>query len=599
MQPLDWAVLAAYCIIPIGIAVYFSRRAGKTMESFLVADRSLPWFVLGVSAFATYTSSGASSAFSMLVYKNGIAGNWVWWMTWIIWMPLVSALWSRYWRRLGIVTTAEFIQARYAGRPASVFRAVYAVFMALGWATLLNGYITGWLVSSLGPVFGVDPSNGTQVLTLLVVCVGMTGIYAVMSGAFSATYNDIPQMAVYMLANIIFVPIALSAAGGLERIYETIQALPPQTIGNATMVGGSEFFDPLPPAGGISGVALIALIVNGFFYAAAPAGGEGYTAQLFMSAKNEFHAQVGQLMNSILSLLVRVLPLIFLGLAAAALYRPMGLSPDLAWGRLIADHGVAGLTGLLIAAELAAFMSTIDTQINWATSYIVNDAYKPMVKPNADPKHYVRVCRISNLVFMVLSVALGYYIATGGEGMNRWFNGINGGLIAFILPLSWLRFFWWRFNVWGEISALVIGFPLGITLWLTRPWDLGDWEMALLLFGCGFVTQVTVTLLTPAEPMEKLKAFYIKCRPPGWWGPVAESLSPDERAAISKETGRGILHACLGIFVCGGLVVTMCLLFARWYAWAAGSAALALVSACLLLRAWIRSGVLAKLREPA
>ncbi len=597
MHSLDWIILCGYCIGPLAMSIYFSRRAGKTMESFLVADRSLPWFVLGVSAFATYTSSGASSAFSMLVYTNGIAGNWVWWMTWIIWMPLVSALWSRYWRRLGIVTTAEFIQARYAGRPASMFRGVYALFMAFGWAALLNGYITGWLVKSLGPVFGVDPTHGGEVLTLLVVCVGMTGIYAIMSGAFSAAYSDMPQMLVYMIANIIFVPIAISAAGGMETIYSTIQALPQQTVNGTTLVAGSDFFTPLPPAGGISGVALIALIVNGFFYAAAPAGGEGYTAQLFMSAKNEFHAQVGQLLNAILSLVIRVLPLIFLGLAAAALYRPLGLSPDLAWGRLLADHGATGLTGLLIAAELAAFMSTIDTQINWATSYVVNDAYKPLIKPQASPKHYVLVCRLCNLVFMILAVGLGYYIAMGGESMNRWFNGINGGLIAFILPLSWLRFFWWRFNIWGEISALAVGFPLGLTFWIMRPWGLGDWEMALVLFGAGMVTQVTVALVTPAEPMEKLKAFYAKCRPPGWWGPVRDALSPDEQAAISKETRTGILHAVLGFGVCAGLVVAMCLFFARYFAGGAAVSAGVILCGGLLVREWKRTGVLRKLRS--
>lgn len=604
MHPIDWIIVAGYCLVPLGIGVYFSRRAGKSAESFLVADRSLPWWVLGFSACATYTSSGASSAFSMLVYKDGLLGNWIWWVPWVIWMPLVSALWSKYWRRLGIVTTAEFIEARYSGRSASVFRGVYALFMAFGWAVLLNGYCTGWLVSAMGPVFGVDRGDPAQVLLFLGAVVGLTAGYAVMSGAFSVTYSDVPHLLVFVIGNAIFVPIAISAAGGLDAIYATIRALPEQTVASGagsatTLVGGAHFFDALPPARGLSGITLLALVVNGLFYAAAPSGGEGYTAQLFMSAKNEFHAQVGQLFNAFLSLALRIVPLIFLGLAAAAIYRPLGLAPDLAWGRLVADHAPAGLVGILIAADLAAFLSTIDTQVNWATSYVVNDAYRRFVRREATPSHYVLVCRLCNVLFLVLAVVVGFFVAVGGHGMDQWFTYINVGMAAFILPLAWLRFFWWRFNLWGEISALVVGMPLGYFFWFHRPWPMADGHVALLLFCTGFTVEVIVTLLTPPEKMETLTAFYRKCRPPGLWGPVRDALRPEERAEVSRETRQGVTQAALGCLFCLGLVMTLGLGFARNWAGMSGAVALLLTAGGALLVRWLRTGVLAGLSDKA
>jgi hypothetical protein len=128
-------------------------------------------------------------------------------------------------------------------------------------------------------------------------------------------------------------------------------------------------------------------------------------------------------------------------------------------------------------------------------------------------------------------------------------------MVIFLLPLSFFRFFWWRFNVWGELAAVVLGLPLSILVWFVLDFQNTAvhpmWQGLGLLFGMSFLTLTTVSLLTPAESPKTLIEFYRRCRPPGFWAPVrrlsAGSLTPPPRVPrLLADSGLGIL-ACLGL----------------------------------------------------
>ena len=216
----------------------------------------------------------------------------------------------------------------------------------------------------------------------------------------------------------------------------------------------------------MSGLTIFAFIVQGLFFAASPTGGEGFTAQRFMAARNEFHAQVGQLFNTILTLVVRVVPFLFCGLIAAALYAPGTVAePGELWARLVRAYSPTGLLGLLVAGVFAAYMATISTEMNWAASYIVNDLYRPFLQPR--PRASATMCwtgRLSSVILVSssLSLVVAYLFV---QGMRAWFLFINSVVFAFVLPLSWLRFFWWRLNIYGEAAALIVGLPLSYIVW--------------------------------------------------------------------------------------------------------------------------------------
>src|SRR6185436_2349842 len=249
--------------------------------------------------------------------------------------------WSKYWRRLGTVTSAELLGIRYGGKVAHIYRGVYAVFMT-AFVIVLMGYVSGWLGAALGPILGWEP------ITLILFSAIVTAAYTVASGLSGVAYTDAYQFGIFLIGNIILVPVVLAGAGGMDHVYQTIET----TRGVA---GGQSFFRVLLPAEGLGGLTILAFTVQGLFFAASPTGGEGFTAQRFMAARNEFHAQVGQLFNALLTLIVRVVPFLLLGLIAAAIYAPGTVSePGEIWARMVRSYAPTGLLGLLVAGIFAA-----------------------------------------------------------------------------------------------------------------------------------------------------------------------------------------------------------------------------------------------------
>ena len=201
--------------------------------------------------------------------------------------------------------------------------------------------------------------------------------------------------------------------------------------------------------------------------------------------------------------------------------------PGEIWAEWFARTLRPGLIGVLVAGIFAAYMSTISTLMNWGASYIVNDLYKPFVRPGESERHYVWVGRIGSVVIFALSLFVAYYFV---QGLRAWFLFINSVVFAFILPLSWLRFFWWRLNIYGEAAALIIGLPLSYIVWFPLGFSNEQvhpfWQGFLLLFGLGLVsTSIVVSLLTRPEQIETLREFYARCRPPGLWGPVVKDFT--------------------------------------------------------------------------
>ncbi|MDQ3687050.1 MAG: hypothetical protein M3430_15860 [Acidobacteriota bacterium] len=587
MRTLDWAVVGLYFLFMLVVGLYFMRRAGRSVADYFVSGRDLPWWVIALSAVATYTDAGLAPAVTMLTYQGGLLGNAIWWIPYVIWMPLGAVLWSKYWRRLGTVTSAELLSIRYSGRFANTYRGVYAFFMSFGFIVVLMGYVSGWLGAALGPILGWEP------ITLILFSAIVTAIYTVTSGLYGVAYTDAYQFGIFLIGNIILVPIVLVGVGGMEQVYQTIET----TRG----AGAESFFRVLPPVSGLDTLTVFAFVVQGLFFAASPTGGEGFTAQRFMAARNEFHAQVGQLFNAMLTLIVRVVPFLFLGLIAAALYAPGSVTePGEIWARMVRTYAPVGLLGLLVAGIFAAYMSTISTLMNWGASYIVNDLYKPSIKPHESERHYVWVGRIGSVVIFALSLIVAYFFV---QGLRQWFLFINSVVFAFILPLSWLRFFWWRLNIYGEAAALIIGLPLSYIVWFPLGFSNEQahpfWQGFLLLFGLGMVVIIAVTYLTRPERIETLREFYGRCRPPGWWGPVVNDFSPEVRRAIRQETLTDIIDCALGVVFCTAAILAVISPLGRHWGVFIAALLIGLLSGGLFIARWARRGVFRSLSNEA
>jgi len=567
MARIDWIIVALYCGVLLAVAWFFHRRASRSIDSYFVADRNLPWWIIGLSDVAGYTGGG--QAFLMVFFLSGFSGFWLMgWVTWVIWMPLVAVLWAKMWRRLGVVTTGELIERRYGGRAARIFRNVFAVYACTAWGLTLLAYGAAWMAASLAPVLGWPNTK------VLVVFGAVTLAYTMLSGLFGVAYNDALQFVLVMAGNGILGWLLLSRAGGLAHVWQQVAA-----------VRGASFLSPWPVSRNLGVISFAALCLQGLFFAGSPYAGEGWTAQRYMAAKNEFHAVMGQVLNGILALAVRLIPFILIGLAAAALFpRASVVVPAELWANLVRNYAPPGLFGLLLVASLAGYMGAISAFMNWAAGYLVNDLYRLSLRPHGSMREFLLVSRIASALLIVLAVAWAWNIDP--KQLDRWVLFINSALVVFPLPLAWLKWFWWRTNVFGEMAGILGAFPVGYTVWFGsdavlpaafRSWfhrtfgasldalvpAFGDldrfpfWAGFAIIFGLGWVAILLATLATRPESMEVLRRFYRDVRPIGFWRPVEIELSADERESVQRQTRAELIACAWGVVFYFFMVLTL------------------------------------------
>lgn len=567
MHLLDWIILTVYCLGIVVLALYFRKRASKGIEEFFVAGRNLPWWVIGFADVAGYTGGG--QGFVMVLFLSGFAGLWLMaWVSWVIWMPLVAVIWAPMWRRLGVVTTGEFIEKRYAGRRAAIYRNLYAGYACFFWGLTSIAYSAAWMSATTSPVLGWSAVH------VLLVFGSLTIGYSLIAGLFAVAYNDVLQFAILMGGNLALGWALISRSGGLHHVWAILQAS-----------RGAEFLSAFPSGSSLSLASLVALCVQGLFFAGSPFAGEGWTAQRFMAARNERHAVFGQISNGVLALVVRLIPFIVIALGAAALFPPASISePASLWGNLVREYASPGLFGLLLVSSLAGYMAAISSIGNWAASYLVNDIYRRSLRPHASQGELVSASRVISGLLLVAAFAWGAMI--NPSQLEKWILFINSSLIVFSLPLAWLKWFWWRTNAVGDMVGILGGFPAGYIVWFgsdavvpqrLQLWihafsgrnldglipafsDLNKhpfWQGFGVLFLLGWICILSATLLTRPEPMEVLEEFYLKVQPIGLWGPVRRSLSRKGLDAPHHDMSRGLRSAAMGVVFFFSLTVAL------------------------------------------
>ena len=608
MATFDWVILTIYCIGILALALYFRARASKGLEEFFVAGRNLPWWVIGFSDVAGYTGGG--QGFVMVVFLSGYAGLWLMaWVSWVIWMPLVAILWAPMWRRLGVVTTGEFIEKRYAGRRAAVYRNVYALYACCVWGLTSVAYGAAWMAATTSPVLGWTPAH------ILLVFGALTIVYSLIAGLFAVAYNDVFQFVTLMVGNLALGLLLVSKAGGVGQVWTRVAAS-----------RGHSFLSALPSGHSLTLVSLVALCVQGLFFAGSPFAGEGWTAQRFMAARNEKHAILGQISNGVLALVIRLIPFIVIALAAAALYPPNSVSvPAALWGELVRKYAPPGLFGLLLVSSVAGYMAAISSIGNWAASYLMNDVYKRSLRPRATQREFVMVSRLASGLLLAGAFTWGAMIRP--EQLDRWILFINSSVIAFSLPLAWLKWFWWRTNSIGDMVGILGGFPAGYVVWFgsdailpagLRSWLRGvshhNWNALIpafgnldrypiwasfgILFGLGWSCILFATLLTRPEPMDVLKKFYLTAKPIGWWAPVRARLTTVEANQARPRVGKDMLACGFGIVFYFSLTLSLFSSMGGHYQQAAVSFVVALISGISFAKTAILRGKAERKHQP-
>ena len=502
LSTLDLIIIVGYFVFVLIIGLLFSKKAGQSIKDYFISGRSLPWWLAGTSMVATTFAADTPLAITGLVAKHGVAGNWLWWN--LVMSGLLTVfLYARLWHRSGVITDVEFTEIRYGGKPAAILRGFRALYLALA----INSIIMGWVTLAMAKIIGI--STGMDKWTAVVICLSVTLAYSVLSGLWGVVVTDFFQFFIAMAGAIILAVFAVNHVGGIEGLISGLDKLEG---------GSAQILSFVPEVGSawmpISAV-FVYLAINWWaaWYPGAEPGGGGYIAQRIFSAKDEKHGILSTLWFNIAMYAIRPWPWIIAALVSLVLY------PDLAdkesgYVKLIVDLLPSGIKGVLLASFAAAFMSTISTQLNWGSSYLVNDFYKRFIKKDATDKHYVLISRLSTILILFLG-ALATMSMETISGAWKFLLAIGAGTGSVYI----LRWYWWRINAWSEISAMIASFVISVFLQFglnLSTDDPNNFSLVMIITVLGSsVIWLTVTFLTQPESDEVLVKFYNKVRPSG------------------------------------------------------------------------------------
>ena len=548
LQTIDWVILSFFFIILVSIGYFASRQAGKSTANFFLSGRNMPWWLLGVSMVATTFSADTPNLVTDMVRTNGVSANWLWWAFLLTGM-LTVFIYAKLWNRSKVLTDLEFYEIRYSGKTAAFLRGFRAIYLGFFFNVAVIASVSLAFIKIAGVMLGLQPAPALIIAAIVVL------FYSTLGGLKSILWTDLFQFSFALFGAII------------AAVYVTRA---PEVGGLSSLLSHPNVSDKLNLIPNLSqpeiflSVFLIPLAVQWWaaWYPGAEPGGGGYVAQRMLSAKNEDHAVGATLLFNFFHYAIRPWPWIIVGLGSLIIFPDIQsmvdkfpdvseqyIKNDFAYPAMLREFLPAGLLGLVVASLIAAFMSTTASQLNWGSSYLVNDFYGRFYKPDATEKQRVRFGRISTVALMFFGILLALFLENALQAFQYLLMiGAGTGLIYI------LRWFWWRINAYSELAAMLGAALFSILFILIENfvivekggrnieiWGIEStmtyWNI-IKFTGVVFLTSlswIVVTFLTRPISEETLRSFYKKIRPGGpGWKPVVDRAR-DEGIELVKE----------------------------------------------------------------
>ncbi len=593
LSTFDYTLIILFFSITLFIGIWVSKKSGKNSGEFFLSGRSMPWWLLGLSMVATTFSTDTPNLVTDIVRTSGVSGNWSWW-AFLITGLLTVFVYAKLWRKSNVKTDLEFYELRYGGKPAKFLRKFRAIYLGIIFNVITMSAVTLAAIKIGGIMLGLEPWE-------TVISAGLiTVVFSALGGFKGVVYTDFVLFFVAMGG-------AIGAAYYLVNIPEVggIEAL----MANENVVNKLSILPDFSDTNALITLLIIPLAVQWWssWYPGAEPGGGGYIAQRMLAAKDENHAIGATLFFNIMHYALRPWPWILVALASLVVFPDIAsiqeafpniaedkLGHDLAYSAMLTKLP-SGLLGLVLASLIAAYMSTISTQLNWGSSYIVFDFYKEQINPEASEKRLVAVGRISTVVLMVFSALLALLLQNAFQLFSLLLVfGAGTGLI-FIL-----RWFWWRINAWSEITAMfasgIVSLVFAIPSVDTFLFDASTgvfpgWAKFLLVVFITSAVWIISTFITKPESKEVLQSFYKKTQPGGpGWTKVIDDAKADGVEIVDSKEGWSVPSGIIAMLI--GCTLIYSAMFATGY-WIYGDYNLALtltvtavISAFLLIKMW-------------
>lgn len=605
LQTIDWIVVLIFFIILLTIGFISSRQAGSSTTNFFLSGRNMPWWLLGVSMVATTFSADTPNLVTDMVRTGGVASNWLWWAFLLTGM-LTVFVYAKLWNRSKVMTDLEFYELRYSGKMAAFLRGFRAIYLGFFFNVMVIASVSLAFIKIAGVMLGLQPAPALIIAAVIVV------FYSGLGGLKSILWTDLFQFSFAMVGAVVAaVYVAKSPEiGGLANLFSHPNVASKLSL--VPSISQPELF---------LSIFLIPIAVQWWaaWYPGAEPGGGGYVAQRMLSAKNENHAIGATLLFNFFHYALRPWPWIVVGLASLVIFPDIQsmidrfpevstqyIKNDFAYPAMLREFLPVGLLGLVVASLIAAFMSTTASQLNWGSSYLVNDFYGRFYNPNATEKQKVAFGRLSTVALMFFSVLLALVLQNALQAFQYLLMiGAGTGLLYI------LRWFWWRINAYSEIAAMVAaGFfslvfilfdnfvivhlengmieVLGLTTSLTY-WNIIKFLGVVLLTS---ISWILVTFLTHPVADETLRSFYKKIRPggPGWKSVVekakAENIELVKEKDLRWDVPTGIVCMILGCIMIYSTLFTIGNILYGNLAYTLIFIGLAFGSASLLINFW-------------
>ncbi len=534
LQTLDLSIIAFYLASMIGIGFYLSNRASKNLDSYFLGGKKIPWWVLGVSnASGMFDITGTMWLVAMC-FVYGLKSAWLPWI-WPIFNQVFLMIYLSSWlRRSDVMTGAEWLKTRFGtGRGAELSHiavVIFAVVSAIGFISYAFKGIGKFAVI----FFPWDLSPDTYALIIFAI----TTLYVVKGGMYSVVFTELLQFVIMTIAAIAVGIIAMNTVSS-DALNAVIPAgwkelffgwkLELDWTGVIDSVNEKITDDGFT----LFGYFFMMMLFKGVLSSlAGPV--PNYDMQRILATKNPKEAAK---MSGIVSLVMffprymmvaglTILALVYMGPEIQSSNEVFDFEQILPYA--ISNFVPVGLSGLLIAGLLAAFMSTYAATVNAAPAYLVNDIYKRYFKPNGTEKQYIRMSYAVSLILVVVGVGLGFLITSINDIMQWIFGALFGGYAA----ANVLKWHWWRFNAYGYFWGMMSGLAASMALPIIFP-DMQPLYAFPYLLLAGLLGSILGTLLTLPEDDEVLMSFYQKVRPWGFWQPIKNKVlaqSPDFKA---------------------------------------------------------------------
>ena len=611
LTAIDLSIIGLYLAATIAIGLILKRQASKNLDSYLLGGKTLPWYMLSLSNASGMFDISGTMWLVTLMFVYGLKSMWIPWL-WPTFNQVFLMVFLSVWlRRSNVLTGAEWIRIRFGddlgGRLSHGIVVAFAVISVLGF--LAYGFVgigkfmqifIPWEVISPFVPFNVPPERVPHFYGIIFTAVAT--FYVMLGGMLSIVWADLMQFAIMAASAMIIAFLAMNNVSPEQLAAATPQGWNTPFFGWELGLDWSRIIADVNSKIGSDGYELFTIFVmmllfSGYLKSAAgPA--PNYDMQKILATRTPKEAAMMSGFVSVVLMPIRYLMIAGFAVLAVVYFDDMhlktvsGIDFEQILPAAILQFAPVGVIGLILAGLLAAFMSTFASTVNAAPAYLVNDIYKRYINPEASSKALIYASYGISVLVVLISTVVGLFV----ESINTILQWIVSGLWGGYTITNVLKWYWWRLNgmgyFWGMLVGILLAMPFGFP-WLMGallpevPKDILPLYVFPAIVIVSGVVAVAVSYNTAPENEERLKTFYKRVRPWGFWGPIHDKVvAEDPSFTKNPNFKRDMFNVVIGIVLQSSLVAMPIFFVIKEWSPSMISLALAVIAAVILKKTW-------------